>query len=88
MKNTFSTDDILLASFLLTQSISLVEIQENRPRHFIFLLSDPDKCNVLKREYLNNASAPAREIFFQREMLISEIKNRDGNGEAYGSTRK
>ena len=88
MENSFSTDDILLASFLLTQKISLVEVQEDRPHRFIFLLSDSDRCTELKRQYLNGALATARELFSQREMLISEIKSRERNGDKYGTTNK
>jgi hypothetical protein len=84
-KNTsFESDDILLTSFLLTYGITLIDIQQDRPRHFIFLLSDAEKCNELKRQFLNNASAPARALFSQREMLISEIKTRVRDGDNYG----
>ncbi len=82
MENTFSTYDILLSSFLLTKGISLVEVKEITPRHFIFILSDANQCGKLSKDYLNNAPAPARELFSNREMLINEIKMR--NGERYG----
>ncbi len=87
MESDFLTDDILLTSFLLTQSIPLVEVQEDKPHHFVFILSHSNKCNELKRQYLNNAPAPARELFSQREMLISEIKNRDREGDIYGANK-
>ena len=77
METDFLTDDILLTSFLLTQSISLVEVLEDKPHHFVFVLSNSVRCNELKKLYLNNAPAAARELFSQREMLISEIKNRN-----------
>lgn len=86
-KLTFQSENISLISFLLTQGVSLVEIQEDRPNHFIFILSDPNKCNELKQLYLNNASAPARELFSNREILISEIKTRDRNENKYANTR-
>lgn len=85
--HAYQSDDILLTSFLLTNKISLIDIQEDRPRHFIFLLSDAAQCNELKRQFLNNASAPARELFSQREMLISEIKTRARDGDGYEYTR-
>lgn len=71
----FNTDDILLISYLLTQGVSLVDIVSDRPGHFSFFLSDLDRCNDLKRQFLNNALAPAQELFSKREMLIAEIKN-------------
>ena len=76
MDTFFRTDDILTSSFLLTQGIKLVDVIEDRPHHFVFLLLNIDKCEELKRNFLNNAVAPARELFSNREMLISEIKNR------------
>ena len=86
-QNYFCSDDILLCSFLLTQGIKFIETHEDYPRHYIFLLSNSDKCNELKQLYLNNASAPARELFANREMLLSEIKNKGRNGNSYGTFR-
>lgn len=81
----FTSYDICLCSFLLTQKeISLVDIKETTPQHFIFVLSNQALCQKLSTDYLNNASAPARELFSKRAMLISEIKNRNRNGEKYG----
>lgn len=81
----WTTYDILICSFLLThKEISLIDIKETSPQHFIFVLSNQTLCQQLSRDYLNNASAPARELFSKRAMLISEIKNRNGNGERYG----
>ena len=77
---TFKNEDILLISFLLTQEgVTLVDIIEDYPGHFVFVLYDPKRCTELKRQYLNNATAPALELFSKREMLISEIKNRNRN---------
>ncbi|GEM_PF-3456761 len=73
----FTTYDICLCSFLLTQKeISLVEIKEAASGQFIFILSKASLCEKLSRKYLNNAQAPARELFSNREMLISEIKKK------------
>lgn len=81
MENIFTTYDTLLCSFLLTyKEISLVEVKETVQGQFIFVLSKPSLCEKLSKEYLNNAQAPARELFSNREMLISEIKNRHRNG--------
>lgn len=78
IKNTFTTYDILLCSFLLThREISLTEIKEAGSRQYIFVLSNPGLCNKLSKDYLNNASAPARELFSNREMLMNEIKKRN-----------
>lgn len=77
MENTFRSDDILLCSFLLTQNIQFIEIVEDYPRHFVFIFSNPEKCEQLKREYINGATAPAKQLFIQREVLISEIKNKN-----------
>lgn len=82
MEKTFKSDDTSLISFLLTQQdIVLVDISQDRPHHFIFTLSNPGKCADLKNQYLNNAPAPARELFSNREMLIAEIKSRERGGE-------
>lgn len=81
MDKTFKNEDILLVSFLLTQTgVTLIEVIEDYPRHFVFVLSNPERCTQLKQQYLNNAPASARQLFSQREMLISEIKNRNRNG--------
>lgn len=77
MENSFTTYDILLSSFLLTKGISLVEIREITSRRFLFVLSNADLCQKLSRDYLNNAQAPARELFTNREMLISQVKTKD-----------
>lgn len=79
MENKFTTYDILLSSFLLTNEINLIGIKETFPRRFIFILSDTDKCEKLSKEYINNASAPARELFSNREMLINEINRKMTN---------
>lgn len=76
MENLFTTYDILLCSFLLTKGINLIEIKEATTRRFIFILSNTDQCEKLSKDYLNNAEAPARELFSNREMLISEIKGK------------
>lgn len=82
IENYFTTYDILLCSFLLTQGVRIVEIKQSTPNKFLFLLSDSKMCTQLALDYQNNALAPARELFANREMLISEIKSR--NGEKYG----
>lgn len=82
MENIFKCDDISITAYLLTQkNVILVDVVQDYPHHFVFHLADADKCTRLKQEYLNNASAPARQLFSQREMLISEIKTRNRNGE-------
>ena len=81
MENSFTTHNILITSFLLThKQISLLEIKEISSKQFIFALSQPSLCQKLSKDYLNNAHAPARELFANREMLISEIKTRERNG--------
>ncbi len=77
MENRFKTNDISLAAFLLTKGIENLEITMGSGSRFCFVFSDQDKCELLRREYLNNASAPAQILFSKREMLISEIKNND-----------
>ena len=73
-ENTYKTDDLPFSAFLLTQGIKLVNVIEDYPHHFIFILSNARECQELKLSFLNNALAPARDLFNQREMLISEIK--------------
>ena len=80
-EETFGIDDILCASYLLTQGIELTDIIRDSPHHYIFFLSDRQRCQELKQEYLNGATAPARELFSLREMLISEIKSRERDGD-------
>ena len=74
METGFKTNDISLTAFLLTQGINLLDVVEESKFRFSFLLSDPDKCGLLRKHYLNNALAPVQELFSKREMLISEIK--------------
>lgn len=82
MESLFKCDDILITSYLLTQEgIILVDVIQDYPHHFIFHLSNADRCIQLKQQYLNNASAPARQLFSTREMLISEIKSRKRGGD-------
>ena len=76
METKFKTNDISLAAFLLAQGINLIDIVEEGKSRFNFLLSDSTKCELLRKQYLNNAPAPAQELFSKREMLISEIKQR------------
>lgn len=77
MKKLFKTNDILLASFLLTRELILIDVIEDSPSRFVFLFSNLDKCNELRRKFLNNALAPAQELFSKREILIAEIKNKN-----------
>lgn len=84
---TFQTDDILFCAFALTQGIKLVEVIEDTPHHFIFILSNSESCLQLKNDYINGASAPAKQLFSQRETLISEIKNRNQKGDKYGDEK-
>ena len=81
MEKKFQSDDTSLTSFLLTQQdINLLDIFRDTSGHFIFILSNPEKCADLKKQYLNNVPAPARELFSNREMLIAEIKSRERGG--------
>ncbi len=83
MTDTYRTDDLLLAAFLLTQNVRLLNVLEDYPNHFFFELSETDKCENLKIQFLNNATAPARELFSKREMLISEIKMKNQDKKKY-----
>lgn len=86
-ESNYQTDDISLAAFLLTQEISLIDIHEDAPRHFIFVLSELDKCLQLKSKYLNGAAASAWQLFSQREKLIAEMRGKQRNGGKYGVNR-
>ena len=83
--NNYRSDDLLISSFLLCRQAQLIDIASDSPRHFIFIFQDPPKCQQLVREYLNNGTAPARELFARREELMTQIRNRDGNGGRYGN---
>jgi len=85
MENKFKTNDISLTAFLLTQRIKLIDIKEEEFSHYYFLLSNPDRCEKLRKRFLNNALAPAQELFSKREMLISEVKS--SNSTKYESRR-
>lgn len=76
METRYRTDDINLTSFLLTQNgISFIGIEQDNPRHFVFILSSADKCVELKSKYFNNIEVPVLDLFSKKEMLISEIKH-------------
>lgn len=79
--DTWETDDISLASYLIVRGVKLLEFKENRRNHFIFILSNPNLCAELRQKYFNKGVAAARELFSVREMLISEIKNRTRYGD-------
>ena len=85
MEDLYRTDDILISSFLLSRQAKLLDIASDRPRHFIFVFDDLNKCEELVRAYLNNAEAPARELFARREELINAMRHRNGNGDKYGA---
>lgn len=77
IENRFTTYDILLSSFLLThKEISLLEIKKISSGRFVFIFSKSSLCELLSKDYMNNAPAPARELFSNRDMLINEIKNK------------
>lgn len=80
--DNYKTDDILLTAYCLTQGINLIEIIHDYPNHFTFCLLGENECKELKQKYLNNAPAPALELFSKREMLLSEIKSRNRNGDS------
>ena len=85
MEDLYRTNDILISSFLLSRQAKLLDIASDRPRHFIFVFDDLNKCEELVRAYLNNAEAPARELFARREELINAMRHRNGNGDKYGA---
>lgn len=77
MKDIYKTDDINLTSFLLTNSgIDLIGLQEDEPRHYLFLLSSSKKCTELHSKYINNTKAPVLDLFSKKEMLITQIKRK------------
>ena len=76
MEKIFKTNDLSLTAFLLTKGVNLLDIITEDQSRFIFLLSDPEKCELLRNDFMNNSTAPAQELFSKREMLISEIKQR------------
>ena len=84
MEDQFQTDDILIASYLLTKQAKLLDLICDSQRHFIFLFENSYLCEQLVRDYLNNALAPARELFARREELISQMRHRNGNRNNYG----
>jgi hypothetical protein len=85
MNNIFKTDDLAIASFLLAKGAHIIEVTQDRPRHCVFIFQDSTLCEELKREYLNNGVASARELFARREELMGEMRNGDRN---YGQYNK
>ena len=83
--NNFQTDDLLISSYLLCRQAKLIDIVSDSPRHFIFIFLDLAHCKNLVHEYLNNGTATARELFARREELITQMRNRDRNGNSYGA---
>jgi len=86
IKNYIS-NSITLCAFLLTQGqgIELLDIIEDKFHRFSFILSNPERCDELRHHYLNGASAPARDLFSKREMLLGEIKTKNTNPEKGGN---
>lgn len=76
MESRFKTNDISLAAFLLTQKVNYLKLLEEDNSRFSFVFLNRDKCELLRKEYLNNAPAPAQLLFSKRELLISEIKQK------------
>jgi len=75
MEMEYKTDDINLASFLLTQKdINFVGVEKDRPGHFVFILSSPTKCNEMKSRYFNNFSVAVLDLFSKKDMLVSVVK--------------
>lgn len=77
MNTFFKIDDLSIGSFLLAKGAKIVEVTEDRPRHFVFIFQNPDLCEELKRDYINNGMASARELFSRREELMAEMRNGD-----------
>lgn len=75
------SDDILIISYMLVadSNVQLLDVIQDYPRHFLFQLSNPARCDELKRAYLSGAQAPALQLFSMREQLINEIKSRERN---------
>lgn len=87
MNTRYKTDDILTASFLLSRGAQFEDIVSDRPRHFIFVFQDVDRCGDLAREYLNDGKAPARDLFARREELMSAMRHRNRDGDRYGDNK-
>lgn len=87
MDQIFTTDDISISSYLLVKGALIREVTSDRPAHFVFVFDNYDLCSELKREYLNNGIAPARELFNRREELINEMRDRNRNGGINGGYR-
>ena len=82
----YRSDDLLISSFLLCKQARLIDIIADSRRHFVFIFQDPARCNQLVQEYINGASAVARDLFAMREQLLTQMRNRDGGN--YGNSFK
>jgi|GEM_PF-2788075 len=76
----FCSGDIKLCAFLLCKQVELIEVVETSPNRYSFVLSNPEKCNELKKAYLNGAEAAAGQLFYFREILLDEVKNQQRYG--------
>ena len=80
-QDTYKLDNLGCCAFLLLhEGIELLGIEEDRYRHFIFQLSNPQKCADLRKQYLNGAHVSAIDLLSKRELLINEIKAKSQNG--------
>ena len=74
---------------MLTQKgVEYIDVQEDNYHHFSFILSNPERCEELRHQYLNGASAPARDLFSKRDMLLGEIKAKSNQTNKGGKTNE
>ncbi len=84
---TFVCGEIALGAFLLARGAKIIEVSSDSFGHFSFIFEREDLCSRLKQDYLNGGQAPAQDLFAKRELLVTEMKNRnryqDRNGARY-----
>ncbi len=72
--DTYKTDDISLAAYIMASGEELQEVNLDSPNHFVFVLTNPKRCKELENNYVYNKPIPIQNFISQRERLISTIK--------------
>lgn len=72
--DTYTTNDISLAAYILASGEQLLEVNSDTPNHFVFVLTNPKRCKELEDSFIYNKPIPIQDFISQRERLISTIK--------------
>ncbi len=73
--NTFSTNSLNLASFLLSRQVKFLSVGQESPGKFYFEFEDAALCESLELEFMNMAETSAKTLLDCRETLLRKMKN-------------